>query len=72
MAASMLGELKLDAAQTSQAVALAQIYMLAGKGDVALEWYRLTQGTGDNAPPDALWPLWPQFALAGIRGRKRV
>jgi hypothetical protein len=62
--AGMLGDIKADPAMGSSAASVARIYMLAGKGDAALEWYRLAQSNTANA--DDVQALWPQFALAGL------
>ena len=60
----MLGNREAEATQTSVAASLARLYMLAGKGDTALGWYRLALGSGGNE--DDLQAWWPQFALAGL------
>ncbi len=60
---SMLGDREADPTQASNAATLARLYMLAGKGETALGWYRLAQG-GGNA--EDMQSLWPQFALAGL------
>jgi hypothetical protein len=64
VAADMLGAIKTDPALSANAVAVTRIYMLAGRGDAALDWLRLAQGNAANA--EALLLLWPQFALAGL------
>lgn len=64
VAAVMLGDIKADPTLAGSAAIVARIYMLADKGDAALEWYRLAQSSSLSA--DDLQALWPQFALAGF------
>jgi hypothetical protein len=66
IAADMLGSLKPEADTTAHAVAVAQIYMMGGRGELALEWLRAARREADAT--DEIWALWPQFTLAGLEG----
>lgn len=60
----MLGSIKAEPTLQENAATVAWIYMLAGRGDAALDWLRLARS--NNADADELQKLWPQFALAGL------
>jgi hypothetical protein len=64
LVADMLGAVKADSPQDSNAITVARIYMLAGRGEAALEWLKVAQGNTANAGD--LQVLWPQFVLAGL------
>jgi hypothetical protein len=61
---TMLGSIKADLSLQENAVTVARIYMLANRGDTALDWYRLARSA--NNTTDDLQSLWPQFTLAGL------
>jgi hypothetical protein len=60
----MLGTVKADAAQSDNAAALAEIYVIAGRGDLALDWLRLARRNPALAAD--LQTLWPHSTLAGL------
>jgi hypothetical protein len=64
IAADMLGAIKPDPAMQENAATIAWIYMLAGRGDAALDWLKLARSSTANT--DILQRLWPQFTLAGL------
>ena len=60
----MLGTIKADPLFNDNAAVVAQIYMLAGRGDSALDWLHLARRNSANALD--LQNLWPQLTLAGL------
>jgi hypothetical protein len=62
IAADMAGT--ISATASPNAAYLAQIYMLAGKGDLALDWLRVAKHDPLQAAQVQL--LWPQIALSGL------
>ena len=64
VAADMMGVVKADPAMHEDAATIAWIYMLAGRGDAALDWVRLARG--GSATADDVLKYWPQFVLAGM------
>ncbi|MDR3425033.1 MAG: hypothetical protein P4M13_08185 [Alphaproteobacteria bacterium] len=65
--ALMLGDIKADPSLAANAAIVARIYVLAGRGDQALDWLRLAQQNGGDSTD--LLDLWPQFALAGLEAK---
>jgi hypothetical protein len=66
LVADMLGEIHVDPSQSANAAMLARVYMLAGRGDAALEWLKLEQNA-PTASADDMQAFWPQFVLAGLQ-----
>jgi hypothetical protein len=60
----MLGIIKPDPTLADNAVSVAQIYLTAGRGDLALDWLRLAKRNPQAASD--LQALWPQFTLSGL------
>ena len=60
----LLGTVKADTPSVGNAVTLARLYMLAGRGEDAANWLKLARLTSTGS--DELRLLWPQFVLAGL------
>ena len=54
----------ISATASPNAVYLAQIYMLAGKGDLALDWLHVAKR--DPLQAAQVQMIWPQITLAGL------
>lgn len=66
--AAMLGDIQPDALFAPDAVILTRAYMLADKGALALEWYKLARQSKDFsfAADEGLYYAWPQLVLSGL------